>query len=995
MNHFLLSHHSLGVFLALLILLIQTIFLIFKKGKTIPTFWLIGVFLSFTIMLLGYFLAYSIYHPIGAFHRYLTVFVLFGNASFVGFSYYFPRNIHERESKYVISISFLIAIFAYLHFVFKTFQMEPIYNFDAHFYTFDFGAQTAIFILLLFLISMVVLVRKTIHFSSYEGIFKKWEVISSFPNFGYRIIYGISRFFIGIIKLYNPIGKDAFHTRTFFIILILLLITAISNILNKNGIISYYAYANYYSNSTLIICFAMLMAYINSSGEPTTFMVKLVGISLVTVLLVLGFISNLTLNLNEEVYNSEKISQVSLIKEKISAKDFKNLPEEILYIVQIPKETDLTFLNRKFKLLFTNDNELNIKQIKKGELNDLKNKTNEIYQKLLKKNKELSEDELFDIAIQEYKNSRPYKNLLESFQDIKNRHYRNTINNNYVYFEQINDENRYEIGYSYYDYRKHTHEEVSKLFALVIITTFLMIVFYPKFFKSSLIKPLNKLLIGVKDVNEGNLDIEVPIKVPDEIGFLAKSFNSMVHSIKQARSELQDYALTLEDKVNIRTREVEEKMKEVHALKVQQDGDYFLTSLLTKPLFINANKSERVKTEFLINQKKKFEFRNKTADLGGDLCITGNLKLGLPDKFRVYTVAMNGDAMGKSMQGAGGSLVMGVVMNSIMARSAANKKILNMSPEQWLTETYIECNNVFKSFNGTMVLSATVMVIDDISGDTFYWNAEHPFSIIYRDGKANFLEEDLQLRKLGLESEYEFKVYKYKLFPGDVLILGSDGRDDIDLTPEETFRTINSDENLILGIVEIAKGDLKKIKEIIETKGNITDDLSFIKIEFLTKDEHIIDNRELEAKQIYEKATLLYRDGKIRESFELLVKDLNYYQFYEKILKLTGLISFKLKEYDYSIRCFGKLFDNQLIEEEELFLLSLSYKRKGLLDEAIEIGLKLDEMNRTNINNLINLADLYKNIDKHEQSQEFFKRGQNIDPLNKDLIRFGKMHNLI
>ena len=36
--------------------------------------------------------------------------------------------------------------------------------------------------------------------------------------------------------------------------------------------------------------------YINNSPEPTTFMVKLVGVSLVTVLLVLGFVGNLTLS---------------------------------------------------------------------------------------------------------------------------------------------------------------------------------------------------------------------------------------------------------------------------------------------------------------------------------------------------------------------------------------------------------------------------------------------------------------------------------------------------------------------------------------------------------------------------------------------------------------------------------------------------------------------------------------------------------------------------
>ena len=40
-------------------------------------------------------------------------------------------------------------------------------------------------------------------------------------------------------------------------------------------------------------------------------------------------------------------------------------------------------------------------------------------------------------------------------------------------------------------------------------------------------------------------------------------------------------------------------------------------------------------------------------------------------------MAMNADAMGKSMQGAGGSIVMGVAMNSIMSRSAAKDWVVD------------------------------------------------------------------------------------------------------------------------------------------------------------------------------------------------------------------------------------------------------------------------------------------------------------------------------
>ena len=73
-----------------------------------------------------------------------------------------------------------------------------------------------------------------------------------------------------------------------------------------------------------------------------------------------------------------------------------------------------------------------------------------------------------------------------------------------------------------------------------------------------------------------------------------------------------------------------------------------------------------VKTEFIIHQKK-FEFRNKSADLGGDICITGNLKFGTPDNYKRFTMAMNGDIMENQCKVPVVLLVMGVVINAIMS----------------------------------------------------------------------------------------------------------------------------------------------------------------------------------------------------------------------------------------------------------------------------------------------------------------------------------------
>jgi HAMP domain-containing protein/tetratricopeptide (TPR) repeat protein len=581
--------------------------------------------------------------------------------------------------------------------------------------------------------------------------------------------------------------------------------------------------------------------------------------------------------------------------------------------------------------------------------------------------------------------------VLDETFAIKSIQYKNVV-------IKVNKNYRYEVGYLYIDYRIHTHKNAKFLFFLVLISTILILVIFPKFFRSSLVKPLNNLLDGVHSVNQGDLTIHVDVKVHDEIGFLAESFNSMVASIREARQELQDYASNLEDRVLERTTEVHQKMHEVNTLKVQQDGDYFLTSLLSRPLFVNLNKSNVVLTEFYISQKKKFEFRNKKSELGGDICVTDTIRLGTPKKNRNYIVALNGDAMGKSMQGAGGSLVMGVVLNSIIAR-ATGEKMLNMTPVEWMTETYYECNSVFKSFNGTMILSAALALIDETNGDMYYWNAEHPFTVLYRDKEAGFIEDSLQLRKLGLDSEIPFRVRKYKLEPGDIVILASDGRDDIDLTPEDEVRTINEDENMFLGIVDKCEANIDRIIHSLREKGTITDDLSILRIEFKSnlKNEVVkatnyipaeveistIEEAEstIEDKE-YAIAVNYYKEGNLPRALDTFKKMVRNGNKDKNILRLCGLLAYKLQDYrlaEYNLFEYNRLYSKNY---EVLHFLSLSRKKLDDYHGAINIGIDLLEMQPDNSMNYLYLADLYTLVGKEDISLELLTRASKMDPEN-------------
>ena len=208
-------------------------------------------------------------------------------------------------------------------------------------------------------------------------------------------------------------------------------------------------------------------------------------------------------------------------------------------------------------------------------------------------------------------------------------------------------------------------------------------------------------------------------------------------------NEVEILNAELEKKVEDRTKKLSESLEQVNTLKEQQDGDYYLTSLLVQPLsgnFIKLKETE-FKIETLIRQKKQFHFKNKNSEIGGDICIADEINLqGL-----TYTVFLNGDAMGKSIQGAGGCLVLGTVFKSILERNHSLTHTRSIPPELWMKESFRELQNVFVSFNGSMLISAMFGIIDNRNGTIYYINAEHPYTALYRDGHANFIEREMEL----------------------------------------------------------------------------------------------------------------------------------------------------------------------------------------------------------------------------------------------------------
>ncbi len=1075
-----LNFFVFGSLLACVFTFIIGVFMLNLKNRSKSTSRLATVFMVLAGFNASYVFGSMFYHPFAAFHRWGTVgLILPVFIYYIQWVFYFPEDTERSIRKKFFVVMWVILIMSVAVFYYLTFHAPVKYHFAGHYYDFDMEAlsgRIAIIILAYAMLFLGVGIWKTFKVKSKE----RW----------------------GILKMTICVMIASF-------------VPVILNRLSREGRMDRGDFMTSFVVFTVVGFFFVVLIYFENTHDRTTFMAKIVGISLVTFLLMMQGLGYFTMQDREEEYDrlhvqyTERIlessydnpnivkyldantitikyiiglntstnevtktlySQTNAEKDGLEFSliqvDFQNssIFEQIAnasedkFIIEVNeilknthpyfegyKEAILDFLNLEStnpnlkaatlkhmeklnkeafifsSVLANHQDDVFCKEFNKFFLAELpetkksmiffkKPNNNRYFGTAIQRRYEFTNDVCLwdkkEIAVKEFRREiyKYFRYLKPSGQRLFRKSYDGMTH--FVTFTKYYpaDHSVKEVGYDYKSYRQYMHLSAKEQFIILGVVLVVLLTLYPYFFHGSLVSPLNSLLLGVRKVNNGNLDVKVPLKTNDEIGFITESFNGMVHSILQARMELQDYANNLEEMVNERTKELQEKMEEVQRLKVQQDGDYFLTSLLTKPLFFNANKSTLVKSDFLIKQKKHFSFRTKEADLGGDICISGNLKFGTPDNFKRFTMVMNGDAMGKSMQGAGGSLVMGVVMNSIMARSASNKRILDISPEKWLTDVYLETNSVFKTFNGTMVLSATVALIDDITGKMFYWNAEHPFSVLYRDETASFIEPGLRLRKLGLESEYEFAVYEFQMEPGDIYLLASDGRDDIDLTPTEAVRTINDDEMVFLQVVEDAGCDIDTMVKILKSKGDITDDLSFVKVSFQedrvgmgpllesslsdsapitttdTRNSDVIDKLN----KLYQDSKRLYLSGEILAAKERMEEAFSLDRNVPKLNKLYGLLSFKTKDYEKTVKLLSEYLTKESGEDDLYYYLSIAYKKLGNIQDALNSALKGFEFGPKNVSNIVNISDLFRIQGDKEQAKKYAETALKQDGQNKN-----------
>ncbi len=83
------------------------------------------------------------------------------------------------------------------------------------------------------------------------------------------------------------------------------------------------------------------------------------------------------------------------------------------------------------------------------------------------------------------------------------------------------------------------------------------------FITSTIIHPLQRMVVATNKIAQGDLNAKVGINFQDEIGQLAQSFNQMTEKLKKANEKLIQWGKTLEKRVEARTKELKEMQNQL------------------------------------------------------------------------------------------------------------------------------------------------------------------------------------------------------------------------------------------------------------------------------------------------------------------------------------------------------------------------------------------------------------------------------------------------
>lgn len=462
-----------------------------------------------------------------------SVAVMLGIVPLIQFAYHFLHNSYPREARIALLLSGCASVGLSAVFVVQSLQVRQFaYSFASFHWetaeTFPLaGAFFNLLLLLGYLWTALVLFRKTIRFSAYSG------PLQTYLHSQGIVRRGPARLLIVCLKLIRPQGRDAHAARAFALVVVGSVGAVVLNRLESILLVPEGTYTTFMLLTTL----AAVVVYMNNAQETTTFRVKLVGVSLVALLVGLGLLNNVALSRAEQAFDDEHRTEASLLISAISRNTTMDVPARVQYIARRPAVGGPYSSN--YQILWSQNN-WDTDALAASDAATRERAITDQASLVLNRMPGLNPGAAREIAARSIDQ--------DDVQDDQRR-YRGElapIGRQIIAYRRHDGQAVYEVGYRYSEYRQFVHQTASRLALLMVVATVLMLAAFPRFFQRSLVRPLDALLQGVRGVNRGDTNVTVPIFFQDEIGFLAASFNGMVRQINDREYRLQSAQLALQ-----------------------------------------------------------------------------------------------------------------------------------------------------------------------------------------------------------------------------------------------------------------------------------------------------------------------------------------------------------------------------------------------------------------------------------------------------------------
>jgi len=524
MDWFRFSTFSIGNMTAFIILCLILVYLLRIKEKSRPSWFLLGYVAVLALLLLSYLLRYTIFNPVSFYTGEMSNLIVFGVLLCMLFAYHFPENRHPRESWIVPAAYFCAGTAAFISSIFSG---KEVYSFIAHFFTREMDARIAIVAGSGYLWTVILFLRKAALFSNYTDLqateLQKPKSIHSKPDPKHLA----ARIMGNTIRMFRPKGALAKSLFAFALLTLATFLISVSYFLSIIEIITRETYGLIFSNGALIISLLIFIVYINNSSTPSSLRWKLVGISLSTILVLLGIVGNIIYTNVDASYDTQKRLSAEHVESMLISRDFSTIPRDIVYIASRPREGGL--YSDDYEIVFSDDENITPDSLAESDRRDKQDELDKAIVVLLNKDRSLGQ-ELALVSAEAEIASKPVSELQRRYRYIDLL----GTDTFYTHYDFIFRGRLYEVGFSYAQYRLDMHRILLQLVYVILGTTVLILIIYPVFYRKSLLMPFKSLLDGIREVNKGNFDVTVPVYIDDEIGFLSRSFNSMLEKLKSA-----------------------------------------------------------------------------------------------------------------------------------------------------------------------------------------------------------------------------------------------------------------------------------------------------------------------------------------------------------------------------------------------------------------------------------------------------------------------------